>query len=253
MVGLPSSPRRRRRLAWLAALAVLAAGIAALAIRYPNTGEPEPPFSTRPASVYVQPATVPFTGARREAARQVARAFLLDAVLRKDPAAAWGFAAPSLRQGMTRAEWRTGNIPVVPFSADALLEARWRLSYSYLSEVGFEVGLFPKPGAAERGTTFTLELKAFGRGSHRHWLVSSWVPAPSLNPPPPAVERPTSGLAAAPQVRVHSTSAYWLVVPLGLLGLALVVPVALGLREWLRGARAEHRYRSGSGRPTSGS
>lgn len=253
-MGLPSSPRRRRRLVWLAALALLAAGIAALAIRYPNTGEREhAAVSSRPASVYVQPARVPFTGVRREAARQVARAFLVDAVLRKDPAAAWGFAAPSLRQGMTRADWRTGNIPVVPYSADALLVARWRLSYSYVDGVGFEVGLFPKPGAAERAATFTLELSAFGRGSHRHWLVSSWVPAPTLNPPPPAVEPPSPGLAAAPEVRFGSASAYWLVIPLGLLALALVVPVGLGLREWWLGARARRGYGSESGRPTSGS
>ena len=219
----------------------------------PQHGRARASILNRPASIYVPPATVSFAGARKDAAKQVARAFLVDAVLRKDPAAAWGLAAPSLRQGMTRAEWRTGNIPVVPYSADALLTARWRLSYSYVDQVGFEVGLFPKPGAAERGGTFTLELSAFGSGSHRHWLVSSWLPAATLNPPPAFVDRTSPGVAAASAVGKRSASAYWLVIPLSFLALALVVPVALGLREWLRRGRAERGYRSHSGRSTSGS
>jgi hypothetical protein len=246
MVGRFLTPSRSRRLYWLAALALLAAVIAVLAIRYPNTAEREPPaaVSDRPASVYVQSPSVPLTGARKEAATAVARAFLVDAVLRVDSDAAWGLVTPSLRRGTVRADWRAGNIPVVPYDQKALLRAKWKLWYSYADRVGFEVGMIPKPGKTERRAEFTLELHEVGRGSHGHWLVSSWSPAPTLNPLPPA---PAAGSPQpafpAPGGRL---SAAWLVIPLGLLVLALVVPIWIGTREWRRGVRAARSYRSRS-------
>ena len=161
-----------------------------LAIRYPNTGDVESaPVSNRPASVYVQPASVPLTGARKEAAVRVARAFLVDAVLRVDPAAAWNLVTPSLRAGTGRADWRSGNIPVVPYEKEALLTAKWKLAYSYADRVGFEVGLIPKPGTAAQRAEFTPRLNEIAREprARGHWLVSSWSPAPTLDPPLPGV------------------------------------------------------------------
>lgn len=40
--------------------------------------------------------------------------FLYDATFRRDPATAWGYSTRRERNGMTRAQWATGNIPVVP-------------------------------------------------------------------------------------------------------------------------------------------
>jgi len=45
----------------------------------------------------------------------VVRRFVATAVERRDPGASFALVTPELRQGMTRAEWATGNIPVVPF------------------------------------------------------------------------------------------------------------------------------------------
>lgn len=243
------SPRRRKRLRWLASLAIPTVGLVALAVHYPNTAKPRATdFSSQPASVYVQPANFPLTGARRNAARQVASAFLVDAVLREDPAAAWSLVAPSLRRGTVRADWRNGNIPVVPFRAEALLVAKWRLWYSYVDRAGFEVGLIPKQGVAERAVKFTLELNAFGRGAQRHWFVSSWAPAPTLDSPPPSVNRTAQGLTAVPvspkpRGRLGAT---WLFIPLVIVLLALVVPVWIGVREWRRGVRTARGYVSQS-------
>ena len=202
--------------------------------------------------MYVRPASFPLTGARRNAARQVAPAFLVDAVLREDPAAAWNLVTSSFRQGTVRADWQNGNIPVVPYSPDGLLAAKWKLSYSYADRAGFEVGLFPQPGGAERATTFTLELSAFGRGSQRHWLVSSWAPAPTLDPLPPGV-KPSSQVLTGTSASSGRLSALWLIVPLGIVVLALVVLVCVGAREWRRGVRATRGDASravGSARPS---
>ena len=224
----------------------IAAGLATVGIRYPNTARKEPAVLSDdgPSSVYVQPKTVPLIGARRDAARQVARAFVVDAVLRIDPAAAWKLVTPSLRRGTAPADWRNGNIPVVPFDKSVLKRVKWNVWYSYADRVGFEVGLIPKPGSGEQVTKFTLEMNEFGRGSHGHWLVSSWTPAATLEPPPPSARSQVSESAyAGPRGQL---SAIWLAVPLGIVLLAVVVPVCLATRHWRRGVRAARAHRSRS-------
>ncbi len=221
-----------------------AAALASLAIRYRNTGVSQgTAVRDRPANVYARPESVPFTGARKKAAGVVVREFIDQAVLRKNPGASWELVTPSFRQGLTRAQWRTGNIPVVPFPTEDFAEARSMLAYSYLDRVGLEVALLPKPGAETPATVFTLELRPVGAGSRKHWLVSSWAPAPTLNPRPPLS-------AGGPTVAQHSPlSATWLLVPAGVVGLALLIPVGIGVREWRRRARAARAYSSSSTPP----
>jgi hypothetical protein len=191
---------------------------------------------------------VPLTGARKAAAVKVARAFLFDAVLRVDPAAAWDLVTPGLRTGTKRADWQSGNIPVVPYARESLRTAKWKLVYSYADAVGFDVGLIPKQGAAAQQARFTLELNEQTQGARGHWLVSSWAPAATLEPPPPA------GTAAGPASPVPPThqahlGVAWLVIPLGILALVLLVPIGIGTREWRRGVRAARVQRSRSAMP----
>lgn len=58
------------------------------------------------------------------AARQVADKFILTAVARKNLGEAYELTHPDLRQGLTKQQWLTGNIPVQYYPADA---ARWEL------------------------------------------------------------------------------------------------------------------------------
>ncbi len=221
-------------------LVVAALAVTLLAIRFSNTGQRiEAKFSDRPAQVYVAPKKAPFAGARSRAVAQVARDFFYQAALRRNPGAAWVLAAPSLRQGLTRAQWKTGAIPVVPYPAAAFSTAAWRLSYSYADRVGLEVAVRPKPKSGIRAVLFTMELHAFGTGPRRRWLVTSWAPALSLVPPPPAEPE------GRPSPR-RGLSPVWLMAPGGVLGLTLLIPIVIALREWRRGARAARGYGSGS-------
>lgn len=205
-----------------------------------HSGVGEAPLSRGAPKVYVQPKTVPFTPSRSVAAREVAGRFIADAVLRGDVDASFALTAPVLRQGLTRAGWRTGNIPVVPYPAAAFAHARWKLSYSYADRVGLLVLLLPKPNASARPAAFTMELRAFGQGAHRRWLVASWAPAGVANP------TPADGVAA-PVSSAHPLNAVWLLVPGGIFGLALLVSSGLVLREWRRSVRASRTRRPGSG------
>jgi hypothetical protein len=58
------------------------------------------------------------------AALVTAREFIRTAVLREHLGRSWPLLAPSYRHGFTRAQWLTGNIPVVPFPAKSFAQAR---------------------------------------------------------------------------------------------------------------------------------
>jgi hypothetical protein len=112
-------------------------------------------------------------------AQRVAQDFIVTAVRRKDLAKAWTLAHQDLKQGMSRKEWLTGNIPVVPYTYE-LSEARFKLDYSYKRETQLTVALIPKNPQAD-AAAFDIGLKQVGSGKDAHWLVDYW--APSGSPP----------------------------------------------------------------------
>ena len=61
----------------------------------------------------------------------------------------------------------------MPYPVD---DARWKFDYSYADEIGLQVAVFPRPGAAVRPAVFNLSLRSVGTGAKRRWLVDSWSP-----------------------------------------------------------------------------
>jgi hypothetical protein len=179
----------------------------------------------------VPPIPVDLAPAERRAVIATAAEFVRTAVRREDAERGYDVAGPTLRAGTTRAEWRAGDdIPVVPYPVG---EARWTFDYAYEGEIGLRVALFPPAGSSVRPAVFDMALR---RGAGR-WLVDAWSPhgggvataaarsegAP-LGPPP---ESPAARLGAE-----------WLLVPAGLVGLGLLVPLALLAAGALRARRA---------------
>jgi hypothetical protein len=104
-------------------------------------------------------------------ARLVAGKFILDAVQRKNLAEAWTLVGPEFKQGMTKKEWMTGDIPVIPFT-HALASAPLKIDISHPRYALLEVALLPKSGKKADGGFFFLEMKKLGE----KWRVTSWVP-----------------------------------------------------------------------------
>lgn len=230
---LPASPRRRRRLVGWAAAAGLAGALAAVSLFFPSTAAklPEATPGGKP-QVYVAPASVPFEGSIRDAARAVMRAFVRAAVLRQDPAASYDLVTPDLRQGISRKQWGSGAIPVVPYAADALWQVREKLDYSYRDEVALDLLFLSKPGSTVRSATFTIKLRAVGPSGRKRWLVSSWAPVGTLNPVVP-------GGPAPPSDGKGRLGAVWLLVPVGIFGgLVGILVLALLGRAWRDRLRA---------------
>jgi hypothetical protein len=245
MALLPSSARTRRRLGILGALLALGLGIWGLSLLLPAPSKAPNPAPTDPGvnKVIEREREVPLRGADRRALNRLLDAFIPAAVERKDPAAAYRLASPSLRASATRAEWRRGDIPVYPYPASERRD--WTLNFSLRDEVSVDLFVQPKKGADVGPIAFTVEFK---RSSHRRWLVDSFFPTAMF----PKVEdggQPLSQADLGPgnvkgtsQVGEARLSPLFFLIPPALFVLVLLIPVVMFIRGKVREARAERLY-----------
>jgi hypothetical protein len=243
MTALLASPRRRRRAARLAGVLVVAGGLAAVGVVFSNTGHDfSAPFTTEPVQVPPRaPKADPFTAAERKQVQAIAVKFISTAVFRKNVDASWDITAPALRQGLSRAQWASGSIPIVPYPSDAIQVVRWRVGYSFDRLVGLKVAFYPKPGAVVAKQVFDIELRNVGSAARPRWLVSDWTPSGG---PSVSVATPGPGVPAATfEPQKSSVRPIWLLVPVVLIGGSLLLVVTwLALRGWIRQTRANRTY-----------
>ena len=167
------SATTRRSLTLFSGLIVVA-GVVAISVAWiGDTGTSlESPLSNEPAQVFTPRRQVPLDGE----ARRVAARFILTAVARENLGESYDLAHPELRQGMTRREWLTGDIPVVYYPAQEIGQARFKVDESYPDEVILEVALLPKETAKVKPQVFFVGLKKVGNGAGARWQVNYWVP-----------------------------------------------------------------------------
>jgi hypothetical protein len=190
-LDLTTPPRRQRGVPpavvtaapWIAAL-VCAAALGVYLVQRWNSSSTT---ATPPAKVSPAPIAKPKPLKLDTAGRLVAGRFILTAVRRQNLAEAWSLASPNLRQGISRASWLKGNLPVVPFPAPIGTAPLHVVSVQARSAL-LEVALFPPKGSKVDPQDFFLALVKLGRGSKAHWAVDSWVPRAA-----PAVPLRTAG------------------------------------------------------------
>lgn len=238
-----ASPRFRRRLVKGGSLLAVVGVGALISVFYWNTANPvETPLSNTPADVYVPNLPVTFAAAERRQVIKIAARFVDTAVRRDHTERAYELAGPSLRNGTTRQHWLDGDIPVVPYPVDA---ARWKFDYSYADEIGLQVAVFPQADAAMRPMVFNMSLRAIGEGVKRRWLVETWSPRGGGGG---STARPNRGDGSPFRIDVPQGSAStnlgaaWLLLPAGLIALALIVPATLVVVERTRSRRAQRAY-----------
>lgn len=240
MPGRLASPRfRRRLLKGGLLLAVVAAG-ALVSVLYWNTATlVETPQHGR-ADLYVPPIPVEMAAAERREVIATAAQFVETAVKRDHAEEAYELAGPGLRNGTTPANWRDGDIPVVPYPVDA---ARWKFDYSYADEIGLQVAVFPEAGEGVRPMVFDMSLRPVGSGAERRWLVDSWSPRGGGGSTPSRTEGSPFRIDLAPPASAPTRLGVgWLLVPAGLIALALIVPAMLVVVERVRSRRALRSY-----------
>ena len=219
-------------------------GALAIGFIWPNTAPPENTKPTGgPIKIAAPPKKVPLKVRERAAALAVASRFIDTAVARKNVDRAWGLVTPTLRAGYTRNQWDTANLPGIP--PFPVAEARWRLQFSDEKGIGFTMALFPTKASHQQAAVFMIGLHKVGAGKHRHWLVDNWQAAPTT-----ASQVMGGGAGSAggvldqvtPRVTATSSKAkespIWLLIPVGLLSLALLIPAGIAGTNWYRDRRA---------------
>jgi hypothetical protein len=238
--GRLSSPRFRRRLAWIGGAACVVSAVVVGSIHIGNTGHSNatPIDHTRKPWVYREPKSMVLTKRDRLDLFRTSSQFVQTAVARRHLDDAWDMLGPEMKAGQTRKSWDTGFNNVIPFKADGI--DAWDVLYAYDNDVALDLSLVSR-GKNENdwaGKTFTLELKR-SPGHPHHWLVAAWVPkgiggggtlSPSRRsgPPPPPVKA--------------KLSAKWIFVPGAFLGGLLLLLALWGVQSVVRGRRATRRY-----------
>jgi hypothetical protein len=104
----------------------------------------------------------------------VAIKFVYTAVARRNLAASYPLTGPSYKEGLSLRQWKSGNIPVIPFS-DPIIAPKIQIDHSYKDDALIELALFSRTGK-ERPQVFYIQLHRYPHGAHGRWLVTYWAP-----------------------------------------------------------------------------
>ena len=181
----------------------------------------------------------------------VAEYFVSTAVNRKNLAASWDVLSPTFpgKSEFTKKKWAKAKaLPFVPFEAE---RAKWRPDYSLKNEVGFKVALFPPKDSEESAAVFDIALVRLGHGKNRRWLVDYFSPTGqtiSTGETRAAGGGGANRATGLPNLdptgvgQSHRISTAWIFVPIGILALAVLFPLGLGVAYVFRVKRAERDF-----------
>lgn len=233
-----SSPRVRRRVFWLSAAAVFIGLIAGAIMLLPSSKPQRQVFTKAPPTVYRAPRPVKLDRNGRSEVVMAAASFIQTAVRRRHVDESWNMTDPSLRQGFTRRQWASGNIPVVPYPAAGIRQLQ--IDWSYRDDVALDIVLAPTPKSGLPPKSFMIELKRSSADAKHRWRVASWAPEGVSESSMLA----DAAKAQGPIPKAIGLSTRWLLLPLVLIvGVLLSLPLVLTVRERTRAARAERAYR----------
>jgi hypothetical protein len=238
MRRLLESRRRRKRVALVLGVAFLGGVAALLGLHLSNTAHPQKEtFEPGKAQVIEEQAPKKLSEAERRAVFAALDRFVQTALERHDLAAAYDLTTPEFRGGETRAQWVKGNNPIYPYPVSAHSA---HIKVSYPRDVMVQLLLKARRGSRLDPLLVDVELKEVGKSARRRWLVDYYLPSEALQTPS---DHPRSGPAIKdPGLGPGHLTMMWLLVPAGIFLLIVLVPVALALREWFEGRKAERKY-----------
>ena len=172
--------------------------------------------------------------------------FVNHAVKRHNPQAAYDVVTPTLKGGMTRAQWAHGDIGVYPYPAAGRKFHEWTIQYRTKDELSVELILAPT--ARYQAKLGQILFNVYLHPSHGRWLVDSFMPGATFAPiGKPGVVQAARDFTANPSAQSYNrggdkgkpigaarVSAKWAVVPFAVILLVLLALAARGVIENLR-------------------
>lgn len=224
--------------------------ITALVVLLPHSSPPNRPRLTNegPANLAATSASGRLTTADRRKIDATLDKFIPAAVLKKSAAIAWALAGPDLKSGSTLAQWQAGNTPVPYYPLTGTSFHDWTTIDLGPGYVDFNLLLHPTKGSRLAAYEFSGQMIRRGQ----RWLVNRWYTIAIMNPVrgstheigPADFNAPA---ASDPPTGKPPLGHTWLYSIVGVLTLAILVPLLLGIgaflraRRWRRTAAAEGR------------
>jgi hypothetical protein len=168
-----------RRVVWAVALGLFVVGLIAFVrsrhhdqVTYQGSGTPQHVFKD-PGAQFGAKQPLPAD------ARSVAKQFVQDAVLRKDPAAARKLVSAKLLGSVSAAEWAAGSLPVPQFPPADFAGAGYKVLRSRERDVLLDVAIASTRPGTVKGYDMLVEL----RPVNGRWVVVSAAPRNSTPVP----------------------------------------------------------------------
>ena len=171
--------------------------------------------------------------------------FVNHAVKRHNPGAAYDVVTPTLKGGMTRAQWAKGDIGVYPYPAAGHRFHQWTIQYRTKDELSIELILAPT--ARHRAKLGQILFNVYLHPSHGRWLVDSFMPGATFAPIGKAgVVQAARDFTANPSAQTYNRadkgkpigaariSAKWAVVPFAVILLLLLALAGRSIVENVR-------------------
>ena len=243
---LPASPRRRRRIGWLAAAGSLVVLVGGGIFLLPSPHKLPETFSG-PASIDA-PGQAHVSSPERRRINTTVDRFVLAALDRSDPGTAWDLAGPDLRGTSTRADWVAGKMPVGLFPVAGTHFHGWTHISASPGAVTFDLLIQPRAGSQVGATAFSVQVTR----RHGGWVVNRWYTQATFTPvgtKHPHIVGPNDFGAGTPgPVEGRADRArlarWWLAAPAGFFVLGLLAVGLVVSRDWLRYRRMRAAVRA---------
>jgi hypothetical protein len=245
---IPSSPRARRRLFRSGIVLTAAGAIAGIALAVHSPKQPNSaPAKNAPPAQHIARATRVTPKERREINKTLDK-FLAASLDRSSPATAWRLAGPELKSGSTLREWQGGTSPVPYFPTREKTFGGWEAVDAGPNYVVFDhLLVHPRHGTQTSASIFAGEVVKSGS----HWLVNRLYTIAVMKRPtktgthqvgPQDYAAPSASGQGSSQTSGGKLGKQWLLVIVGLVGLALLFPLGLGVASMIRSRRRQKQY-----------
>lgn len=249
---LPSSPRARRRLLRIGIVVLVVAAIAGAAvfIRSPKQPPRAPAKNAPPAQLVKQSKYV--SPADRRAIDQTLDQFIPAALDDSSPATAWRLAGPDLKGGTTLSQWRHGTTPIPHYQPRGKTFHHWTTIDAGPGYVDFNLLVHPRRGA-KTTASYVFAGSMVKRGGR--WLVNGLYTTAIFAKPTKTGQHevgpadfgagPAASSNQAPPPQTSGGNALgktWLLAAGGVVLLALLFPLGLGVASVVRERRSRKRY-----------
>lgn len=239
-----SSPRRRRRLAWLGALVLVVGAIVAAVVFVPDHSVSRPPAKNaappqsssthqikRQAAKHHAAVHHGITPADRRAINATLDQFIPDGLGQRSMKTAWRLAGPELKSASTLSQWRHHSSPLPYFPVAGKTFHGWKTIDTSRNSVEFDILVQPRAHTRYGSWAFSGEMIR----SHSHWLVNRLYTTAQMNPVrgsrheigPADFSAPAA--AGAVSTGHGRLGGAWLVGIAGVLGLFLLFPLVFGI------------------------